>query len=343
MRERLSIDPDCLEAIVTSYPEIGDWVGPVRNGLSINTATCLFETTKGLFFAKRYDPRVRSEDAITAEHDLIMRLLAVDYPTPPLFRNQAGSTLTWLDGFPYAIFAQARGEDRYGDSPVFDPYGSPQEAHGAGRQLAAFHLGLKGVTTLEPRPFAGLTARYELLRSPDFDAALALLLKAAPTLADFVTGRSEWPWVVGRMRAYHGAIAPLSEGLPIGITHGDFIKRNLFWQGDNVSAVIDFDLWNLGPWLFDLALALLPCGFNWPELLHGRGIPRWDDMRAMIGGYQAVRTLTDQEHHLLPLVMESARFEFYLSAIASGGASAETFWRLLVDVLGWFETHPLRY
>jgi len=40
-----------------------------------------------------------------------------------------------------------------------------------------------------------------------------------------------------------------------------FIKRNLFFAGDRVTAVIDFDLCNLAPRLYDLCLSLQPVAF----------------------------------------------------------------------------------
>ena len=43
--------------------------------------------------------------------------------------------------------------------------------------------------------------------------------------------------------------------------------------------------------------------------------------------------------------METARFEFYLSAIGASlakadAARAESFWQLLLDTSTWFERHP---
>jgi Ser/Thr protein kinase RdoA (MazF antagonist) len=109
--------------------------------------------------------------------------------------------------------------------------------------------------------------------------------------------------------------------------------------------VIDFDLWNVGFWVYDLALALLPVGFNWPLLLAGEGSVNYADMLAFLAGYRYGRDVSQAELEVLPLVMESARFEFYLSAISTmiergQPEEAEKFWALLVGVFRWFEAHP---
>lgn len=339
--DRPTIPSDALSRVLTRYPDLGSLVAVERDGLSVNTATCLFRTEAGRYFIKRYDPLARPSETIAAEHRLVERLLDAGYPTPALFRNREGSTVTWIDEAPYAIFEPARGEDCYGQAAVFEPYRSPFEARSAGRRLAEFHLALAGAPGFRPRPLVGLTARYDLLRAPDFEIGLRDLFAEAPLLEPLLAGRPDWPWVLEQLRGYHRAIAPESRDWPIGLIHGDFIKRNLFWEGDEVSAVIDFDLWNVAPWVYDLAIALLPVGFNWPELLDGVGEPRWMDMRAMLAGYQEGRPLRGSEIRLLKPLMASARAEFYLSAMACDVGRRELFWNLLVGSLRWFEAHPL--
>ena len=50
------------------------------------------------------------------------------------------------------------------------------------------------------------------------------------------------------------------------------LERRCWKAGDRVAAVIDFDLCNLAPRLYDLCLSLQPVAFPWDQLLHGRGI-----------------------------------------------------------------------
>lgn len=333
-----------LSAVLGHYPDLGTLEGIVRNGLSVNTATCLFETARGTYFAKAYDPKQREPMGLLAEHALIWALLEHGVPTPRLHMSRDGTTLTWHEGQGYVITDLACGEDRYGQVGVFEPFATPEEIRSAGAMLARFHLALADGPALSPKPFRGLTARYELMRAPSVEAGLSDLMDEDPLLETLLE-RPEWPWLVGYLEARQEAIARHLDRMPRGILHGDFIKRNLFWEGREVSDVIDFDLWNVGYWAYDLALALLPCGFDWPRLLQDEREVRSPDLRGFLAGYQSVRPLQAAERAALPTLIETARCEFYLGAIATmlargDAGQAQTFWGLLVGTSRWFEAHP---
>jgi Ser/Thr protein kinase RdoA (MazF antagonist) len=345
LKARPAIDPGALAAVLRAYPALGGAGVIVRNGLSINTPACLFEEGGATYFAKGYDPAVWDAEALAAEHALSRRLVAAGYPTPRLHENRFGETVTWHEGRPYAITDRARGEDRYGGAPVFAPYGHPEEASSAGAMLARFHRVFNAAPLPAPRPLRGLTARFALLKAPSVEAGLAALLAEAPVLGGFWGDRPELPMLRARLEAQHAALAPLWPSWPRGVIHGDFIKRNLFWSGREVVDVVDFDLWNVGDWVYDLALALLPTGFDWPALFAGEGTANGHDMRAFLAGYESVRPLEPAERAALPTLMEAARFEFYASAIAAAltkddPEQAERFWALLVRVNAWFAAHP---
>ncbi len=334
------IGAEALGLVLSAYPELGSLGGLVHDGLSQNTAACLFRTARGTFFAKRYDPTKRDRAGLEAEHAIVNALLARDYPTPRLYANRNGATLTWEGGAPYALFDVARGEDRYRDASVFAPFRSLREAHSAGQWLARFHLALADLPLPPAKPFQGITARYQWLLAPDSAQGWAELRAAAPILEPFLEAQPELPALMAFMHERHARLAPVAAALPVGIIHGDFIKRNLFFEGDAVSAVLDFDLWNVGPWVYDLALALLPCGFDWGAIARGEE-PRFTDMRAFLEGYLAVRPLAESEAAALPIVMESARVEIYLSLVAMAlqqrdDEKAMLFWGFIVTLVSWF-------
>lgn len=339
------IEASALAQIVKRYPQLGTFLGVLRNGLSANTAACVFETDTGRYFAKRYDIRVSDPTTLLGEHGLVQRLRAAEFPTPMVFSNNRGDTVTWLAEQPYAVFALARGEDRYSDVPVFAPFDDREDARAAGAMLARFHLALREGPLPGPKPFKGLTAQYTALSEPEIGQALDALVDTVPELAAYVRARPEWSLLLAGLAPYAAALSPLMAELPTGVIHGDWIKRNLFWQHHDVADVLDFDLWNVGTWLFDLALALLPVGFDWPEVLADQKVPNHPDMVAFLSGYQGVRPLEPAESEALPLVMETARVEFYLSAVnhalvRNEQAQAAMFWDLLVRTRGWFQTHP---
>lgn len=343
--KRPQVEAAALAQVLRRYPQIGALLRITRNALSTNTAACLFESDGGTFFAKRYDPALRDAYSIASEHGIILQLRAARFPTPLLHANNRGDTITWLAEVPYALFGLAHGHDRYGDIGVFEPYVDREDARNAGRMLARFHGVTREGPLPPPKPFKGLTAQYLLMGEPSPEASLIQLVAGSPVLAEFLQRQEGYARLRERVSTWGAEIGPHYGELPCGITHGDWIKRNLFWQGNEVADVLDFDLWNVGPWLYDLAVALLPTGFNWPELLAGRGELDRADLQACLAGYQEERHLTPQEKALLPGFMETARIEFYLSVMATAlvkgdQETAHTFWQLLIQMGDWFAAHP---
>ncbi|MEB3197683.1 MAG: phosphotransferase [Candidatus Sericytochromatia bacterium] len=345
MQGKPEIEGAALAQIVRRYPGLGAYRGILRNGMSENSAACVFESDAGRFFAKRYDPRQVDAHSLLWEHGIVLQLRAAHYPTPMIHANNRGDTITWLAESPYAIFSLASGEDRYGDRPVFEPFDDREEARAAGKWLARFHLVTQEGPLPAPRPMKGLLAQYRIWFAADVREALRALVAGLPGLEAYVTQRPEWPALLDEVAALAPAIAESSEEWPVGVIHGDWIKRNLFWQGPEVSDVLDFGMWNVGPWVFDLALALLPVGFNWPEVLAGRSEPNHRDLMSFLAGYQTERPLLLAEREALPLVMETARVEFYLGAVADAlqrgdQSRAALFWDLLVATRQYFRQHP---
>lgn len=347
MSQRPAIDPSALAQVLRRYPQLGQLQEVEGNGLSINTAACVFRTDRGRFFAKRYDPVARPAAAIAAEHALIDRLVGMGFPTPRLHRNDRQDGATWLAEAPYALSDLAQGEARYAGSAVFAPYGSPAEAKAAGAMMARFHLALIGAPDRPVPQGLGLSVATRAWAAERLEEGLFTSLALDyPKLPALMGQRAAWHDTFHRFAKRHPAIHAAWPQLPAGLLHGDWIKRNLFWEGQEVSCVVDFDLFTEGPFVYDLALALLPTGFAWPELLEGKHEQlRLEDMRAFLAGYHEVRPLTPLERELLPSLMEGCRLEFYLRAIGVAGVReledmAELFWGLLSGTIQWFDDHP---
>ena len=103
MRRRM-IDPAALAQVLRRHPDLGDFTGITRNGLSMSTAACLFETSTGIYFAKRYDPKVRAEAALAADihhQDAARGGLPHAQAAHQQPRRHAS---TWLAEQPYAIY-----------------------------------------------------------------------------------------------------------------------------------------------------------------------------------------------------------------------------------------------
>ncbi len=72
-----------------------------------------------------------------------------------------------------------------------------------------------------------------------------------------------------------------------GVIHADFFPDNLLFLGERVSAVLDFEMACVGPYVLDLATAIHACGYD-----DGYVQPR---VRAMVAGYLSERPLPEAE------------------------------------------------
>jgi Ser/Thr protein kinase RdoA (MazF antagonist) len=345
MTDRPLIAAEHLQAAIPHFRGIGEWVGVVRNGLSINAPACLFETTEGVWFAKLESLTDRSESDLATEHRIVNALDKQGFPVPAVMHSDDDRTWRRQGDQALVISEIAKGEDRYGDVTVFAPFRNPMEAWHAGACLARLHTMAPTLPRAAARPWLGMTAQCQLIQDRDAETVLARWRVQQPAVAHRLAPPDVQTRFARYLQTYLGLPAECCERWPMGVIHGDFIKRNLFWEGDDVAAVIDFGLWNIGFWAFDVALALLPCAFDWPELLAGRGEMRHEHFRAMLEGYEAVRPMSDGERAGLLDLIPVARLEFYLGIVAQAleqgdTAKADQFWHLLNATMDWFEAHP---
>jgi homoserine kinase type II len=87
--------------------------------------------------------------------------------------------------------------------------------------------------------------------------------------------------------------ATRDRALPSGITHGDLFRENVLWDGDRVTAMVDFECACHGPFVYDLMVCVLAwcyrSSFDWPLV------------RGMIAGYAAHRAVSLREIRALPV------------------------------------------
>ena len=81
--------------------------------------------------------------------------------------------------------------------------------------------------------------------------------------------------------------------LPKGVLHGDLFPDNVIGDGGGVSAILDLEESWVGPCIFDLAMSFV--GFGWEG-----GVPHERRWRALVGGYESVRSLNQEEWVALP-------------------------------------------
>ena len=82
-----------------------------------------------------------------------------------------------------------------------------------------------------------------------------------------------------------------SQNLPRGIIHGDYSQENILFLDNNISAVIDFDASNQGPFILDLASII----YFWAWFLEPKRQLNLTKARDVLREYQKVRKLTKSE------------------------------------------------
>lgn len=96
--------------------------------------------------------------------------------------------------------------------------------------------------------------------------------------------------------------ASRDSALPRGLIHGDLFRDNVLWQGERISALLDFESACDGPYVYDLAVCLLA----W---CHG-DVFEPPLLTAMSEGYQEVRPLGAAERAALPTEAALAALRF---------------------------------
>ena len=113
--------------------------------------------------------------------------------------------------------------------------------------------------------------------------------------------------IIGEELAITEDTAALRRRATHGIIHGDLFRDNVLWQGDRITAILDFEQASGGSLVYDLAV----CINDWCWT----GAPRLDLAAAIVTGYQAVRPLTEADREALPYEIRAAAARFTITRI----------------------------
>jgi homoserine kinase type II len=92
-----------------------------------------------------------------------------------------------------------------------------------------------------------------------------------------------------------------------GIIHGDLLRDNVLWAGDQISAILDFEQASGGSLAYDLAV----CINDWCWT----GAPRLDLAVSLVAGYERVRPLTEGDRVALPIELRVSAARFTITRI----------------------------
>ncbi|AYF79537.1 aminoglycoside phosphotransferase family protein [Nocardia yunnanensis] len=258
---------------------------------------------------KRLPRTLRDATALGEEHGFTAHLRSRRIPVPRVLGTAE------LGEFAYEIQEFGAGADDYAGSFSWSPYHSIADAAAAGHMLARLHDAAAGYEA-PPRPPRPLQAGFTIFSSADPLAAVADRAARRPALAAFLAER-DWRAEMARVHlpAYERLRPLLAELEPLW-THNDWHGTNLLWRDGTVASVIDFGLCDRTTAIHDLATAIERCAVDWISIRDGGPARvRFDQVRALLEKYQAVRNLTAAELRALPALLPLVHCEYELSEI----------------------------
>lgn len=167
---------------------------------------------------------------------------------------------------------------------------NPAQAHAAGAALAMMHRAVEDFTHGRPNSM-GLAAWHDLAgrcagRLATIDPQLEMLISGELAFLD-----ANWP-----------------HDLPQSVIHADLFPDNVLMLGDQVSGLIDFYFSCRDARAYDLAIT----HSAWCFSSDGRAFdPALS--QALLAGYHANMTLTDEERQQLPVLARGAALRFTIS------------------------------
>ena len=260
-----------------------------HRAIAAGTINSNFElvTAQGRFFL-RINEGKREED-VAWEAQLVAALAAAGVTTPP--------PLVARDGRPYAPHADKWASMfpwREGEHVHEVTQG---HAHAFGAALAALHV-------------AGLalpaTWRRESIYDHDHIVArfAGFSRTSDPQLAHAIA-------ILGEELAVAHDAMPIRARATHGIIHGDLFRDNVLWQGERITAILDFEQASGGSLAYDLAV----CINDWCVPTSAGRPPSIDLAQALVAGYERMRPLPAVDRDALPYEIRAAAARFTVTRI----------------------------
>jgi homoserine kinase type II len=245
-------------------------------------------TQRGRWFVRVNEGKAEADVAWEAR--LVEALAAGGLVTPP--------PLPAADGRPYAPLAGAAGKW----VSVF-PWRSG--GHLAASAVTAAHAAALGEALAALHEIgAALPAAWRRGSIYDHDHLVARYRGFAasedPALARAIE-------VLGEELAFAEAAAPIRRAATAGIIHGDLFRDNVLWEGELITAVLDFEQASGGSLAYDLAVCINDWCWD--------AAPRPELTRALLAGYQRRRPLPDADRAALPVELRAAAARFTITRI----------------------------
>ncbi|PPR10544.1 MAG: Homoserine kinase [Alphaproteobacteria bacterium MarineAlpha11_Bin1] len=275
-----SVSREDLEKFLNGF-DIGDAVSLEGIVQGIENSNFRLRTTDGIYILTLFEKRVNPMD-LPFFLGLMRHLANSGFPCPAPLSDQNGEVIHRLSGRPAAIVSFAEG--------AFLQQITTDHCRKVGTILAELHETAATYSSQRGNDL-GLSAWRSI-----FSSVGLLADKLRPALAN---------WIEAELNAIESC---WPTGLPTGVIHADLFPDNVFFDGTNISGVIDFYFSCNDALAFDLAICLNAWCFSSGQIIAPRA-------KALIAGYEDVRPLHKSERDALPLLARGAAMRFLITRL----------------------------
>ncbi len=277
------VTPQELQQFLNPF-SLGDVIKfqPIIEG--IENSNYFLHTQTGRFVLTLFEARLQEKD-LPFFLSLMEHLRKQGLPIAKIIKDNNSITIFRLKGRPAILVSFLEG------SPHDPP--SPQDCHKIGQAMAQMHLAVRDfsqsrINDLSLSGWHGL-AQQCLPEAGKCDISL--------------------PQLINEELAYLSKNWSRIETLPRGIIHADLFADNILFNGNEISAIIDFYFACTDYFAYDLAISLCANCFDQNQYLQRA------KMQKMIEGYNCARRLSHKELSALPLLMRGACLRFLLTRL----------------------------
>ena len=281
----MAVYTDITEAELSAYLERYD-IGSLLSYKGIaegsENSNFLLHTTKGPFFLTLYEKRVEARD-LPFFLGLMEHLARKGLSCPLPVHRRDGEVIGELAGRPSAVITFLEG--------MWPRRPTAAHCREVGRALAELHVAgndfnLRRENAMSIEGWKTLW-RDSRQRAHEVEPALDSEIDA-----DFAAIEANWP-----------------AGLPEGVIHADLFPDNVFFLGDELSGLIDFYFACNDFFAYDLATCLNAWCFERDFSFN------LTKSRALVAGYQSVRSLSAAEAEALPVLAHGSALRFLLTRL----------------------------
>lgn len=269
-------------------------------------------------FVKRHPRAVRDAAGLHEEHAFLEHLARRGAPVTRVLATRENVTAIELGESTYEVHAIPEGVDLYEDAVSWTPYFSAAHARAAGEALARLHLAAEDYAA-PARKVQPLVASFSIFAEEDAPGAMERYLAVRPALEHDRQTLADCARALELLKPAQEELMPLLTELKPLWTHNDLHGSNLMWTSGadraRVTAAIDFGLADRTNAVHDLAHAIERSMVEWLALASGakRVAVHYDQLFALLEGYERVRTLSDAERRALAPLAALCHAEFALT------------------------------